>query len=39
VDLVAALPFAAEPPPLDPPAVCAKAREEPPTSKLKITAM
>jgi hypothetical protein len=39
VEPVAALPLAAEPPPLDPPEVCAKASEEPPTSKLKITAM
>jgi len=39
VDPLAALPLAAEPPPLDPPEVCAKASEEPPTSKLKITAM
>ena len=36
---VAALPLAAELPPLDPPAVCAKASDEPPTSKLKTTRM
>jgi hypothetical protein len=39
VDPVAEVPLAAEPPLLDPPAVWAKASEEPPTSKIKITAM
>jgi hypothetical protein len=36
VDPVAAFPLAADPPPLDPPAVWAKASDEPPTSNIKI---
>ena len=39
MDPAAAVPLAAEPPLLDPPALCAKASEEAPTSKIKITAI
>jgi hypothetical protein len=39
MDPVAVVPLAAEPPLLDPPPLWAEASEEPPTSKIKITAM